>query len=113
MLLVILQQNALRVGHCLREGLQALAQRHELLGDVRGSGLFVGAELVSDRENKTPASVEAVAVVNTMRQRGVLISATGPAGNILKIRPPLVFREEHAALFLDTLDTVLTEVAQR
>lgn len=108
-----LQQNALRVGHCLREGLQALAQRHELLGDVRGSGLFVGAELVSDREHKTPASAEAVAVVNTMRQRGVLISATGPAGNILKIRPPLVFREEHAALFLDTLDAVLTDVAQR
>ncbi|MBG6245269.1 aspartate aminotransferase family protein [Candidatus Symbiopectobacterium sp. 'North America'] len=108
-----LQQNALRVGHCLREGLQALAQRHELLGDVRGSGMFVGAELVSDRENKTPASAEAVAVVNTMRQRGVLISATGPTGNILKIRPPLVFREEHATLFLDTLDAVLTEVAQR
>lgn len=102
-----LQQNALRVGGMMHTGLLALAQRHAWLGDIRGSGLFIGAELVSDRAAKTPATAQAAAVVNGMRQRGVLISATGPAANILKIRPPLVFGEAHAELFLHTLDEVL------
>ncbi|AIK14335.1 aminotransferase class-III [Pectobacterium atrosepticum] len=108
-----LQQNAQRVGDYLRQGLQQLAQHFPLIGDIRAYGLFIGAELVSDRESKTPASESALQVVNAMRQRGVLISATGPAANILKIRPPLVFLEEHADVFLTTLSDVLALIGTR
>ncbi|MCA5932439.1 aminotransferase class III-fold pyridoxal phosphate-dependent enzyme [Pectobacterium versatile] len=108
-----LQQNALRVGDYLRQGLQQLAQDFPLIGDIRAYGLFIGVELVSDRESKAPASESASQVVNAMRQRGVLISATGPAANVLKIRPPLVFQEEHADVFLTTLSDVLKVIDTR
>lgn len=100
--------NAHRVGATLRSGLRELAARHALIGDVRGAGLFIGVELVTDRATKAPATAAALRVVNAMKTRGVLISSAGPDANILKIRPPLVFSEAHAAQLLDTLDTVLT-----
>lgn len=102
-----LQANALAVGSHLAAGLRRLGQKHGLIGDVRGSGLFIGAELTLDSAG-TPATAETALVVNGLRQRRVLISATGPAANILKIRPPLVFSKENADLFLDTLDEVLS-----
>lgn len=102
-----LQENALAVGTELAQGLRALAAKHDLIGDVRGSGLFIGVELVRDRRTKIPASDEAARVVNDMRARRVLISATGQEGHILKIRPPLVFSSDDAKLFLATLDEVL------
>lgn len=102
-----LQENAQRVGNYLRAGLEKLAQRHEIIGDIRGDGLFIAAELVTCREAKTPASVEAASIVNKMRERRVLISVTGPEANVLKIRPPLVFGEQHADLLLDALASVL------
>ena len=70
-------------------------------------------DLVSDRESKAPATESALQVVNAMRQRGVLISATGPAANVLKVRPPLVFQEEHADVFLTTLSDVLKVIDTR
>ncbi|PWC39806.1 aminotransferase class III-fold pyridoxal phosphate-dependent enzyme [Azospirillum sp. TSO35-2] len=102
-----LQENALTVGTELIQGLRGLAGKHDLIGDVRGSGLFVGVELVRDRADKSPASDETARVVNAMRKRRVLISATGQEGHILKIRPPLVFSSDDAKLFLATLDEVL------
>lgn len=102
-----LQGNARDVGAYLRQGLLELAERHELIGDVRGEGLFIGVELVTDRHTQAPATQAAAAVVNGMRQRHVLISATGPKANILKIRPPLVFAREHADLLLERLDATL------
>ncbi|KAA3668139.1 aspartate aminotransferase family protein [Pectobacterium carotovorum] len=108
-----LQQNAQRVGDYLRQGLQQLAQDFPLIGDIRAYGLFIGVELVSDRESKAPASESASQVVNAMRQRGVLISATGQAANVLKIRPPLVFQGEHADVFLTTLSDVLKVIGTR
>ncbi|MBU9852337.1 aspartate aminotransferase family protein [Rahnella aceris] len=104
-----LQQNAQMTGAILREGLQKLAQRCPVIGDVRGDGLFIGVELVSDQRN-TPAPELAAFIVNEMRQKQVLISATGPAANVLKIRPPLVFQPEHATLLLQTLASVLAEM---
>jgi 4-aminobutyrate aminotransferase-like enzyme len=74
---------------------------------VRGEGLLLGVELVEDRETLAPAADQARAVAEAMRERGVLLGATGPAGNVLKIRPPLVFQREHADLLLQTLDDVL------
>lgn len=102
-----LQANAHAVGAYLKQGLLELAKRYEVIGDVRGEGLFIGVELVEDRQTQAPATRAAAAVVNGMRQRQVLISATGPQANILKIRPPLVFAREHADLLLERLDATL------
>lgn len=102
-----LQDNALQVGNYLRERLAALGQRHALVGEARGAGLFIGLELVADRATRAPATAQAAKVVNGLRQRQVLLSATGPQGNVLKIRPPLVFGREHADLLVERLDEVL------
>jgi 4-aminobutyrate aminotransferase-like enzyme len=97
--------NAAETGAYLRRGLAELAGRHPLIGDVRGEGLLFGVELAD--ETRAPAAGHARRVTEAMRDRGVLISATGPAGNVLKIRPPLVFQREHADLLLQTLDDAL------
>jgi 4-aminobutyrate aminotransferase-like enzyme/Ser/Thr protein kinase RdoA (MazF antagonist) len=97
--------SAAETGSYLRRGLEALAGRHPVIGDVRGEGLLLGAELVD--EEREPAAGRAGRVTEAMRERGILISTTGPAGNVLKIRPPLVFQREHADLLLQTLDEVL------
>lgn len=94
------------VGTQLRDGLRALAARHTMLGEVRGAGLFVGADIVDDAG--APDRRRATAVVDGMRRLGVLISSTGPYAATLKIRPPLVFQAEHAELFLSRLDTQLS-----
>jgi 4-aminobutyrate aminotransferase-like enzyme len=106
-----LQANALHVGNYLREKLAALGQRHAIVGEARGTGLFVGLELVADRATRAPATAEAAKVVNGLRQRQVLLSATGPDANVLKIRPPLVFQREHADLLVERLDEVLGTLA--
>lgn len=103
-----LQDNAAYIGDYLLHGCRRLAERHELIGDVRGAGLFLGVELVSDRQEKIPAALQARRVVNAMREQGVLISAAGPLENILKIRPLLVFQREHADMLLDSLERALT-----
>ena len=108
-----LQERALRVGGRLLEGLQGLSQRHPLVGDVRGSGLFLGVELVRDRASLEPAPEEATYVVNRLRERGVLTGTDGPHHNVLKLRPPLVFSDEDAGLLLATLDEVLAEDGAR
>jgi len=105
-----LQGNALRQGERLRAGLERLAERHPLIGDVRGSGLFFAVELVQDRATRTPATIAARQVVEAMRQDGVLIGKIGKGDHILKIRPPLVFTAEHGELLLDTLDRALAAV---
>jgi 4-aminobutyrate aminotransferase-like enzyme len=105
-----LQENARVVGEALRAGIGALAAGYPAIGEVRGAGLFVGVEVVSDREAKTPDAVLTGRIVNRMRERGVLISASGPAANVLKIRPPLVFSLANAELFLATLGEVLAAV---
>ena len=101
--------NAAETGAYLRRSLAELAGRHPLIGDVRGEGLLFGVELAD--ETRAPAAGHARRVTEAMRDRGVLISATGPAGNVLKIRPPLVFQREHADLLLQTLDDALSEQA--
>jgi 4-aminobutyrate aminotransferase-like enzyme len=104
-----LQENARRVGERLIEGLRHLQERHPLIGDVRGSGLFLGVELVRDRETLDPADAEAAYVVERLREEGVLTGTDGPHHNVLKLRPPLCFSEDDTDLFLSTLDGVLGE----
>jgi 4-aminobutyrate aminotransferase-like enzyme/Ser/Thr protein kinase RdoA (MazF antagonist) len=104
-----LQQHALRVGAHLIEGLKTLQTRHALIGDVRGSGLFLGIDFVLDRETREPAPLQAFYVVNRLRDCGILAGTDGPHHNVIKLRPPLVFSEADADLFLKTLDAVLQE----
>jgi 4-aminobutyrate aminotransferase-like enzyme len=99
-----LVERAARVGARLADGLRALGRRHRALGEVRGAGLFLGADIVTEG---APDGARAGRVVNALREAGVLISATGPLGHTLKIRPPLVLAEGEADLFLDRLDRVL------
>ncbi|WP_170113032.1 aminotransferase class III-fold pyridoxal phosphate-dependent enzyme [Ahniella affigens] len=103
-----LQHHALTTGEYLKRGLLALADRHALIGDVRGQGLFVGVELVQDRETLTPATEAATRVVNHMREHGVLLSTDGPFDNVLKIKPPLAFGRLEADVMIDALDRALT-----
>ncbi|MHA6962522.1 aspartate aminotransferase family protein [Zobellella denitrificans] len=103
-----LVQHAARVGKILREGIAALADRHEEIGDVRGVGMFVGVELVSDRATRAPDREFTSRVVNRMRDKGVLLSACAKGHNVLKIRPPLVLSAEQAGMVIDVLDEALT-----
>ena len=103
-----LQQNALEVGQYLIDGLNDLATRHERIGNIRGSGLFLAVDLVNDRETREPATETTSRVVNGLRDRGVLTGSTGPGDNILKLRPPMVFSTENADYFLGIVDDVLT-----
>ena len=83
--------------------------RHNLIGDVRGRGLFLGIELIRDHEKMIPASSEADQIVNDMKDRGILISTDGPDHNVIKIKPPMVFTKDNADQLLDTLDQLLIE----
>jgi 4-aminobutyrate aminotransferase-like enzyme len=104
-----LQANALETGRYLLEGLQDLALETPLIGDIRGSGLFIGIDLVRSRDSLEPATVETARAVNLLRQHGVLIGSTGQYDNILKIRPPMVFSKENADLLLQKLKVVLRQ----
>ena len=104
-----LQANALEVGGYLREGLRALKQQFEIIGDVRGLGLFLGIELVNDHESLAPAAAQAGYIVERMKRRGVLISTDGPLHNVLKIKPPMCFDRANADSLLGVLKSVLGE----
>jgi 4-aminobutyrate aminotransferase-like enzyme/Ser/Thr protein kinase RdoA (MazF antagonist) len=106
-----LQKNALQVGSYLIARLKALQSKHALIGDVRGSGLFLGLDLVLDRATPAPAPNRASYVVNRLRERGILTGTDGPHHNVLKLRPPLIFSQSDADLFVTTLDAILAEDA--
>ena len=108
-----LQENALATGRHLTSRLDALATRHELIGDVRGAGLFLGVELVRDRATLEPATTEAGDVVNAMREAGVLASTDGPFDNVIKIKPPMVFGEREADIYAEELDRALAGAATK
>ena len=99
------------MGEYLLAALRDLQDRRALIGDVRGAGLFLGVELVRDRATLEPATEEAAYVVERLRERGVLTGTDGPFRNVLKLRPPLVFSEDDADLFVQRLDDVLAEDA--
>ena len=106
-----LRENCDRVGRVLLNGLHDIATRHSGIGDVRGAGLYIGVEMVRNRESKAPDSRRALALVNELRERRILISATSFNANVLKIRPHLTFTEEHADRFLTGFEAALKSVA--
>jgi len=105
-----LQEHARVVGEYLLKHLLHLREKHLLVGDVRGLGLFIGIELVQDRETLAPAGSEASRIVEKMKHRGILLSTDGPLHNVIKIKPPLVFTKENVDTLVSNLDEVLAEM---
>jgi 4-aminobutyrate aminotransferase-like enzyme/Ser/Thr protein kinase RdoA (MazF antagonist) len=108
-----LAANAARIGRRILGGAVELSTRHELIGDARGLGLYLGIELVRDRDTLEPAPAEATHVIERMKQLGVLVSIDGPFHNVLKIKPPIVWAEADADRLIGTLDRVLGEQSMR
>ena len=104
-----LQENAARVGKQLLKGFKHLKQKYPLVGDVRGQGLYLGIELVKDRQTLEPAAQEADYIINRMREHGILISTDGPLHNVLKLKPSMVITVENAEEIISTLDKILRE----
>jgi 4-aminobutyrate aminotransferase-like enzyme len=102
-----LPANAAATGAYLKDAVTRLADGSPALGDVRGAGLYLGIDVIAPRTAGEPSGELAAVIVNGMRERRVLISATGPLGNVLKVRPPLPFGREHADQFLTVLAEVL------
>jgi 4-aminobutyrate aminotransferase-like enzyme len=91
-----LQENASLVGNYLMEGMRALMHTHSIIGDVRGSGLFIGVELVKDRVTKEPATEAIKLAVERMKDKGFLMGVDGPYNNVFKIKPPIIFSMQNA-----------------
>ena len=104
-----LQSNADEIGTYLLKELNELQAEHPILGDVRGKGLFLGLELVTNRELLTPATSETANLVNRMMEEGVLLSTDGLHQNVIKIKPPLILSHNDSSYFLEKLDNVLNE----
>lgn len=102
-----LVENAATVGEYVLRGFRNLQAKYEMIGDVRGRGLFFGIDLVSDRDSKTPDAQSARNIVNSLRHEGILMSKIGEHDNVLKLRPPLCFSTENADQLIETLDGVL------
>jgi 4-aminobutyrate aminotransferase-like enzyme/Ser/Thr protein kinase RdoA (MazF antagonist) len=102
-----LQRHALELGTHFLNGLEDLMNQHAIIGDVRGSGLFIGVELVRDRESLEPAAKEADELIQQMRSRGILLSTDGPHHNVIKIKPPLVLSIDDIDMVLRTFDDAI------
>ena len=106
-----LVENAKQVGSLLDQGLRDLARQFGMLGEIRGVGLFIGVDVI-DVSTRSPDPALASRIVNLLRQDGMLISASGPVGNVLKIRPPLVLKEAEAGMFISALHDILDLLTQ-
>jgi alanine-glyoxylate transaminase / (R)-3-amino-2-methylpropionate-pyruvate transaminase len=101
------QEHCRVLGAYFREGLEALMDRHRLIGDVRGKGLMLGVELVRDRATKEPAKAETAAILEELRERNVLIGKGGLDGNILRIKPPMCITKEDVGYALEAMEEAL------
>lgn len=104
-----LQRNALDTGRYLAERLRELGDRHAIVGPVHGAGLYLGVELVRDRESMEPAAAEAAAICERLRELGVIVLTTSERSNVLKIKPPLCLTPDSADHVVAMLDRVLSE----
>ncbi|XP_062215651.1 alanine--glyoxylate aminotransferase 2 homolog 3, mitochondrial-like isoform X2 [Phragmites australis] len=105
-----LQENAFVVGSYLKDRLRGLQEKHEIIGDVRGTGFMLGVELVTDRQLKTPAKDEICHAMEHMKEMGVLVGKGGFYGNVFRITPPLCFTKEDADFFVEVMDIALSKL---
>ena len=108
-----LQQNAYKVGNYLHRGLKDLEDRFDIVGEVRGKGLMVGVELVTDGESKNPNPEAAAKVMEISKERGLLVGKGGLYGNVLRVSPPLSITEDDAGRAIETLEVAFGEAQQR
>ncbi|HTK77256.1 MAG TPA: aspartate aminotransferase family protein [Gemmataceae bacterium] len=101
-----LQANALKIGTHIKDRLLELQERHSMIGEVRGLGLMLGAELVRDRTTKEPATAETARVLEMCKERGLVIGKGGLSGNVLRIKPPMCITKADADFLADCLDEV-------
>ncbi len=104
-----MQEEAKKIGKYLLQQLGQLKEKFDIIGDVRGLGLFLGIELVKDRNTLEPAGDEASGIVNKMKELGILLSTDGPYENVIKFKPPMVFNMNNADQMIENLDQVLGE----
>jgi alanine-glyoxylate transaminase/(R)-3-amino-2-methylpropionate-pyruvate transaminase len=108
-----LQENARKVGGQFLRGLRRLQERHPLVGEVRGMGLMLGVQLVSDRNTRAPATAETLEVLEAAREMGVLLGKGGLEGNVLRIKPPLCITAEDVDFALDVLDRAFEKTGKK
>ena len=106
-----LMSHANAMGKLFTQGFLALKDKYSLVGDVRGRGLFLGVEFVTDRVTKAPAATHAQRIVDYMRDQGILMSTDGPLHNVIKVKPPLVLTAEDVRRTLELLDKALDFVS--
>ena len=104
-----LQKNAFIVGNELKTLLNEVKSVHDIIGDVRGKGLFLGIEIIRDLETLEPDKQVTHKIVNEMRNRKILLSSDGPDHNVIKVKPPMVFNSSNALFLVETLDKVLSK----
>ena len=104
-------ENAEKIGGYLKAELLKIKDDFDYLGDIRGPGLFIGLDIVDNKEDKNPDREKAIEIVEILKGKGVLISNAGQYRNVLKLRPPLVFDSSHADFLLDELSASFKEVS--
>ncbi|KAM6953502.1 5-phosphohydroxy-L-lysine phospho-lyase [Aplochiton taeniatus] len=105
-----LRENASRVGRHLIDLLTELQTRHPIIGDIRGVGLFVGVELVTEREQRTPATEAVAQLVKRLKEERICVSTDGPSDNVVKFKPPMCFGMDDAELVVNSMDRILTDM---
>uniref|UniRef100_A0A8C8A227 5-phosphohydroxy-L-lysine phospho-lyase n=1 Tax=Otus sunia TaxID=257818 RepID=A0A8C8A227_9STRI len=105
-----LQAHATEVGNFLMKLFKEQKIKHPIIGDVRGSGLFIGIDLIKDQAERTPATAEAEHLVTRLKEEYILLSTDGPGRNVLKFKPPMCFSMEDAKFVVDTIDKLLTDM---
>ncbi len=105
-----LAESATKIGDYMKRRLQNMMKKHELIGDVRGMGLFMGVELVKDRKTKKPATTEAAKLCYRAWELGLIVGYVGLYSNVIEITPPLILTEEQASMGLDIFEEALRDV---
>ncbi|KAK3871430.1 hypothetical protein Pcinc_023417 [Petrolisthes cinctipes] len=107
-----LLEHATMIGNYLKQEFNRLKEKHMLIGDVRGQGMFLGVDLVKSRDTREPATAEAAFINKRLKEQYVLLSADGPYRNVLKFKSPLVFSLDDCKELVDKLDNIMTEMEQ-
>lgn len=108
-----LQAHASNVGSFLMEHLSQQKAKHPIIGDVRGTGLFIGVDLIKDETLRTPATEEAEYLVSRLKENYIFLSTDGPGRNVLKFKPPMCFSLDNAQHVVAKLDDILTDMEEK